>query len=476
MTITSFSFVGFVFASVGIYYLLPRRAQIYWLLACSYIFHISWAVQFAMVLFLSTLANFWLARRLHPGAAHRPGFLWVGIGFNLLTLVVFRLADFYVPEITTLLQKLNIEIAGDGLRILVPVGISYYVLENISYLVDVYRGQMKASDDLIDFGLYLAYFPKLLAGPIERARSFLPKLGQPRLPDQYGLARSATLIFVGLTRKIIVADTLAASIPAEIFSMPVYFSAPELWFWLIVYAFALYNDFAGYTSIVRGVSGLFGIELSANFNYPYFARNFSEFWNRWHISLSHWLRDYIYYPLSRWLIRRVPGRNHPVSLIIPPLVTMLASGLWHGFHWHMLLWGGLHGLYLVLERLYFLWQPAATQPPQSTWRQVVSILVIFLLVTLAWVPFRMDIPVALAYWKGLLNWTSWSFFYNRVVLLLPLLAFAVGLDWLQSRKQGELTFLGWPWPVQAAFLAGVLFVIFILAQVRQGNMFVYQGF
>jgi len=196
------------------------------------------------------------------------------------------------------------------------------------------------------------------------------------------------LIFVGLVRKLIIADTLTASFLSDVFEIPANYGPPELVFWLVIYAFALYNDFAGYTDIVRGISGFFGIELSPNFRAPYFSRNFTEFWNRWHITLSEWLRDYIYYPLSRALSHSNSSYRSLANLIVPPLFTMLVSGIWHGFSLNMILWGGLHGLYLIVERIPVLWRRVVPPQNQPLWRQWLGMDVVFFLVILAWDPFR----------------------------------------------------------------------------------------
>jgi alginate O-acetyltransferase complex protein AlgI len=219
----------------------------------------------------------------------------------------------FCRSLETLLERLGIPTQAGGLQILVPLGLSFYVLQTISYLVDVYRGQLKAERNWMNFALYLAYFPKIIAGPIERARSFLPKLAPARIVDNSMISRGVSLIFVGMVRKLLIADTLTAFILPDVFEVPAKYTPPELIGWLVIYAFALYNDFAGYTDIVRGISGLFGIELSSNFRVPYFSRNFTEFWSRWHITLSEWLRDYIYFPLSRALGRRNPGRRDLAS-------------------------------------------------------------------------------------------------------------------------------------------------------------------
>jgi D-alanyl-lipoteichoic acid acyltransferase DltB (MBOAT superfamily) len=284
------------------------------------------------------------------------------------------------------------------------------------------------------------------------------------------------LIIVGLVRKLLIADILTAAILSDVYELPAKYTPPELVGWLLIYAFALYNDFAGYTSIVRGVSGLFGIELSPNFQYPYFARSFTEFWNRWHITLSHWLRDYIYFPLSRALLRRNPSRRNVPNLILPPLTTMLVSGLWHGFSGQMLLWGGLHGVYQVVERIPSLWRPIVPPQQQPLWRQFLSMVTIFGLVLLAWVPFGWGLPQALEFWTALLNWSSFAIRYRRLFLVAPLLGLAVALDVAQYYSQDEFVFLRWPRLAQATCLATTMFFLLIVTESGSGEPFVYQGF
>ena len=209
--------------------------------------------------------------------------LWIGIGINLLVLIYFRVADFFLPGLETLLNRIGVQTQVGGLQVLLPLGLSFYVLQAISYLVDVYRGQQEAEKNLLDLALYFAYFPKIIAGPIERARSFLPKLTQTRVVDNSVISRSIMLIFVGVVRKLLIADTLNAFFLQDVFELPAKYTPVELFLWMTIYAFVLYNDFAGYTDIIRGVSGFFGIELTANFRTPYFSRSFTEFWN----SMAH---------------------------------------------------------------------------------------------------------------------------------------------------------------------------------------------
>jgi D-alanyl-lipoteichoic acid acyltransferase DltB (MBOAT superfamily) len=476
MQVTSGLFIVFVILSLFIYYQLPQRGQNFWLLIVSYVFCVSWSWHFAVVLLVVTIVNDGIARRLRQGDNGRKWLLWTAISFNILTLVLFRLGNFFFTDLQEFLQSIGIVSELGVLQILLPVGLSFYIVENISYQIDVYRGQLEASDNFIDYALYQAYFPKLLAGPIERAGRFLPLLQQPRVVDNDVLTRSFTLMMVGAFRKLIIADTLTIMIPWDVFEAPSNFGAVELWGWLFVYGFALYNDFAGYTSIVRGISGLFGIELSFNFQHPYFSRNFGEFWNRWHITLSHWLRDYIYFPTLRSLLRRNRSRTNLFNIVIPPLVTMLVSGLWHGFSLNMLVWGGLHGVYQMGERALFLRGAIVSPDKRPRWRQVFAMGVVFLLVMWAWVPFRVEMPLAIEFWKRLLAFGDFGLRYRRLVFAIGYLIVAVLLDLIQWYYQDEVVFLRWPRLIQASVLAAVIFLIILVSGDAEITPFVYQGF
>jgi alginate O-acetyltransferase complex protein AlgI len=476
MSITSLNFLYFLLGVLVVYYLLPRRPQNYWLLIVSYAFYFTWSWQFSLILLIITGANFFLAQQIEKSYLSRLSFLWIGIGLNLTVLLFFRTANFFLPEFFSLLAYLGIQLSEHSIKFLLPIGLAFYSLENVSFLVDVYRKQTSAAVDFVDFALYLAYFPKLLSGPIERARTFLPKLTKPRRVDNDLLARSFTLILIGLGRKLVIASVLSATLFWDAFETPSIYTGPELIGFLVIYGLFLYNDFAGYTSIARGVSGLFGLDLSPNFNNPYFARNLSEFWNSWHITLSHWLRDYIYFPISRAFLRRSPSRNNLPNLVLPPMVTMLVSGLWHGISWHMLVWGGLHGLYQVIERITSLSGPVLSPQEWPKWRQFLTMGVVFILVTFAWVPFVMELSVGLAYWRGMFDWTYPIIRFRRILLFIPILGLSLGIDWLQRYYHDEAFFLRWPRMVQASLLAVSLFLLIFLVQPEQEQPFVYQGF
>lgn len=495
MEITSLAFAGFVLLVFLVYHLLPHRAQNAWLLAASLVFYAAWDWRFALTLLALTLLNFLLGKRV--GNAKSGGWLWTGMLLNVLVLAFFKYSDFFLPALERLMAGIGLQTSTGSLAILLPVGLSFVTVQAVAYLVDVRMGRMTPAADPLDFALFFLYFPKLVSGPIERARTFLPKLAEPRRVDNALLTRSAGLILLGLLRKVVVADALMMMLPEDVFSDPLAYPGQFLLVWLLAYAFALYNDFAGYTTIVRGVSGLFGIELARNFARPYFARNFTEFWQRWHISLSEWLRDYIFFPSARALMKLIPNRQHLVNLVLPPMVTMLVSGLWHGASWHMLLWGGLHGVYQVGERLISLRRPSLPPDQLPPWRQRLAAALVFSLTVLAWLPFRMELPAAADYLAGIFNPAHWSDAGFRAAasdlirgrgfwswpeygipdprpffLMLP----SLWLDWRQEKLGDELFFLGWGGWRKAALLALALLAILLAAGADGQVPFVYQGF
>lgn len=474
MSITSINFIILFIIIVAIHYLIPGKMRNGWLLLVSYIFIGLWNWESAVVLLCVTIFQYvygaWLSKH------QRPYLLVLGIGVNLALLLFFRSANFFVPELMALLTRLGFKGATGGLEFLIPVGLSYIVLQNISYLVDVYRKQILPASNFINYALYLAYFPKLLAGPIERARTFLPKLETDRVIGEQNVAESITLILGGMVRKLVIADSLSAAIPSSVFETPAFYSAYDLIGWLLVYAYVIYNDFAGYTNVARGLSGLLGIQLSKNFDYPYFARNFSEFWNRWHITLSYWLRDYIYFPLSRALIRALPNRQNIVNLFVPPMITMLVSGLWHGLSWHMVFWGALHGIYQFAERIIMVGKPVIPPERQPRWRQMLSNATVFILVILAWVPFRMNLTTALNYWRGMLNLTNFSLNSKILLVLLVFLGFVTFLEWILYRYQDRIVGYRVPQWVQAGIMAAALYIILIASSSGTQTPFIYQGF
>jgi D-alanyl-lipoteichoic acid acyltransferase DltB (MBOAT superfamily) len=473
VTITSLAFAAFVIGALAAYFLVPGKAQNLILLAASYFFCGLLGWEFLVVLLLVTLAGYLASFGVITGRRGRKLWLTLGILIQLGALAFFKYSDYFLPKALKLLRLLHLPSPDIALTLLLPVGLSFYTLQAIAYLVDIYQGKSQPAASPLDFALYMAYFPRFVAGPIERAGPFMDQLHRARRVDNARVARGLTLIIIGLVRKTLVADVLRPLTNFQVFRTPSDFSGPQLIATLIAFAIYVYNDFAGYTSLVRGVSALFGIELISNFNLPFFSRSFTELWTRWHISLSTWLRDYIYYPLSRAFLRRDPSSRGPATILIPPLITLIASGLWHGASWHMLVWGAINGLFMAGERVITLARPSLPPDRQPRWRQWLGRGVVLFLVLLALVPFQSSLPHALEYWRGILLWTSTALPDAR--LLVPI-ALGGAVDWIQFLGREELPFLKWPGWLQGLLLALVLLALFLITRVGAQGPFVYQEF
>lgn len=468
MTILSFEFFLFVLATLVIYYLLPGRWQNLFLLAASYYFYYTWFPYYPLLLLALTAAVFGVGRWLHHAKRGKRAILWLGILLNVGFILWFLIGG------KALQNTLDItpENALDIMPLLVlPVGASFYTLNGISYLIDIYLRLDKPASNFVDFALYLAWFPKLLNGPLERARKFLPMLAEKRIVDNEAIASSLTLILIGLFRASLIAGVLALYRPAIPLGDPLGNGNPVLLWALVTYAFYLYNQFAGYTDLVRGVSGLFGIPLSRNFNAPFFSKDFSDFWQRWHISLSQWLRDYIYMPISRAFLRRNPSRANIPNLIVPPLVTMLVSGFWHGADWNHLVWGALMGLFIMFENIRALSRPAQAESAIPLWRRAAARLWLVALMAAATVPFVLDIKQTRQFFAQLfLGWNGVMFDLRPLwVIALSLLA-----DWIQRRSGDELVFRKWPAWAHVLFLAVLPLAAIVIDQLQSAPpVFVY---
>lgn len=473
MEITSLGFGAFVIGCLVLYYLLPVRGQNYFLLLASYVFFTACAWQLSLILAGLTLFNFLLAPHVRKRAGKVPLYLWAGLLGNIGVVWLFKYFDFFVPRLSHLLQHWTGLAIPELFAIAFPVGLSYRLLENIAYLLDVYRDQLKAERNLVHFALYCAFFPKLIAGPIERPKHLLERIAGPRTVTEADLSAGFTLIMLGLVRKLVIADTLAAAIPHRLFGQPGLFPASQLVICLVVYVFVIYNDFAGYTDIVRGVARLFGFELTINFNSPFFSRTFSEIWLRWHVSLSYWLRDYVFMPLSRALLRRIHNPRNLVNLALPLLVTMWVSALWHQVSLAMLVWGSLIGLYMVSGRVYGLWKRSDPPDQRPLWRQLWGMLLVLTLAGLATIPFRMDLGQSLAFVKALANWKS---FASPGISAFVMIGLSLAIDFCQYRGRDEVVFLKWPRFWRVVLLAAAFLAVFVATRFRPAAPFIYQGF
>lgn len=355
MVFNSLVFLVFFAVVYGLYRVLPHRGQNVLILVSSYFFYGWWDWRFLSLIFISTLIDYVVGQVIeNAGDDRRRRKLAVGISVaaNLGILGFFKYFNFFAENLAALAQVFGVGVSVRTLDIVLPVGISFYTFQTMSYTLDVYRGQLKAARSFLDFAAFVAFFPQLVAGPIERAARLLPQIQQPRTITRAGWESGAWLVGWGLFKKCVVADNLAVLVDGA-FGAAAPTGAVAL---LAVYAFAfqIYCDFSGYSDIARGISRWMGIDLMLNFNNPYFAVNPKDFWARWHVSLSSWLRDYLYISLGG--NRRGRGRTY-VHLAL----TMLLGGLWHGAAWTFIAWGAFHGALLVV---YHAW--AETFAPKGT--------------------------------------------------------------------------------------------------------------
>jgi alginate O-acetyltransferase complex protein AlgI len=468
MSILSLEFLAFVFVTLAVYYLLPGRWQNLFLLAASYYYYSTWFPYYPILLLALTIITFGLGHWLQKSKRAKRAILWTGILINVASMLWFLIGGKILRQTIdfTVVNPLDIMPF-----LILPIGMSYYTLNSISYLIDINLRLSKPTNNFVDFALYLAWFPKLISGPLERARKFLPQLAEKRIVDNEAIVHNLTLIMVGLFRTAILGGMLTLYLPAVPLADPAAYGNPVLLWALVTYMFYIYNQFAGYTDIVRGVSGLFGIQLSRNFNAPFFSKDFSDFWQRWHISLSQWLRDYIYMPISRAFLRRNPSRTNVPNLIVPPLVTMLISGLWHGADFNHLVWGALMGLFIIIENIRMLFRPALAAASIPLWRRISSKVWLVLLMAAATVPFVLDLKQTLVFFARLVNGWNGQMFDLRplAIIILSLL-----MDWFQYRRNDETVFIKWPVWSQTLLIAIIPLAVIVIGQLQSAPpVFVY---
>jgi len=491
-------FVLFFVVVYGLYWVTQRdrRAQNFVLLGASYVFYATWDWRFLGLILISTLIDYGCGLLLdkrpleiehdageteasvyHYTKRARRRILLVSLICNLGILGFFKYFDFFAESTARLLTSIGFGVEPYLLQIVLPVGISFYTFQTLSYTIDVYRGELRAHRSLLDFAVFVAFFPQLVAGPIVRAKEFLPQVAAPRRPTRNQVGEGSYLILWGLFKKVVIADNLAELVDAT-------FSANQTPAGSIVaiavYAFAIqiYCDFSGYTDIARGLAKLMGFELRQNFNLPYFASSPQDFWRRWHISLSTWLRDYLYVPLGG-------SRKGPRRTCINVMLTMVLGGLWHGAAWTFVLWGVYQGSLLVLHRIV---APSIEGVARSwsvrtrTVARVLGIAIVFQLVCVGWLIFRAESigqigamlsSLASGWPMALLTPEGWSKSGANVLLLYacPLIVMQLA----QYSKSDLSVILRAPAPARGLAYA-LMFYGIVLFQSYRAQPFIYFQF
>lgn len=383
MLFNSLSFAIFLPIVFIIYWILPHKWRWVVLFASSYYFYMSWNVKYVVLILFTTFISYACAIGLErtEGVKKKKILIVSTMVASLGCLFFFKYFNFASESIAGILNCFAIQVHPITLKLLLPVGISFYTFQTLGYVIDVYRGDVKAEKNFGKYATFIAFFPQLVAGPIERTKNLMPQILAEHKFDYEKAAAGLRLMAWGFFKKIVIADTIAASVDTVYDSLRLYKGFPLLVV-SVLFSIQIYCDFAGYSDIAVGTAKLFGIDLMKNFDSPYFATSVKDFWNRWHISLSSWLKDYIYIPLGG---NRVSKARNAWNLI----VTFLISGLWHGANWTYVVWGGIHGLAQVVEK-FLLKKTKKEQQKLGGIKWWISVFLTFAFATFTWVFFRAE--------------------------------------------------------------------------------------
>jgi alginate O-acetyltransferase complex protein AlgI len=453
----SYAFLLFFLCVFSFYQLLhdPTTRKCL-LLVSSYVFYAAWYAPYVGILLLSTTVDWWMARLISrsddPG--RRKALLLISLVCNLALLGFFKYGGFILDNASELLSIAGIAHRSSEWSIVLPIGISFYTFASLSYTIDVYRREVAGDAGWLDYALFVSFFPHLVAGPIVRAKVLLPQIAEPRSATERQMVWGAVLFCIGLFAKVVLADSIFAPVVEQVYANPTNVVSAEAWAAVLGFSGQIYFDFSGYSLCAIGIALCFGFEFPDNFRYPYGARSFSDFWRRWHITLSTWLRDYLYIPLG--------GSFHGEEKTYRNLMlTMLLGGLWHGASWMFVLWGGLHGVYLCAERsLRTYRQPALPTGERSA---AVATLLVFLIVTLTWIPFRASGPASAAEVAMALARFGTPHTLNLAPMMVAYATIVVTIAWqlYQRDRSLEEWFAGLGRIAQVAVVGGCVISMFL---------------
>jgi alginate O-acetyltransferase complex protein AlgI len=467
----SFEFLAFFAAVLAAYLALSRwhRGQNLLLLAASLVFYGWWDWRF-LGLMLAAISVDWavaLAVAASDDPRRRKRLLLVSLVTQLTILGCFKYLGFFVASLTRALGSLGVAVHAPTLELVLPVGISFYTFQSIGYAIDVYRRALPPVRRWTDFALFISFFPQLVAGPIERATHLLPQILKPRAVTWTHIHTGLFLINVGIFKKVVLADNLAL-LADEIFNHHTRYQGLDLAVGALAFTFQIYCDFSAYSDIARGVAKMLGFDLMVNFRLPYFAVSPADFWRRWHISLSTWLRDYLYIPLG--------GNRHGEWCTYRNLaLTMLLGGLWHGAAWNFVLWGAFHGLILIVYRLAE--QARANKPPLplAALTLPLRVLAMFALTVFGWILFRARSLDQLWHFLTRIGPATsphtLEFVHTLLFFTLPLL-----LAQTIEQRRGDLLTFNRLSPPLLGLLHGLLITLLIILGVRQSMEFIYFQF
>lgn len=477
-----------LFNSISFAIFLPIVFLLYWfvtnknlklqnvlLLLASYFFYACWDWRFLFLLMFSTLLDYFTGLKMQDAENQKRKrfWFWLSISINLGFLGVFKYYNFFAESFAEAISHIGMQVNPWTLKIILPVGISFYTFHGLSYVIDIYKGRIKAEKNFIDYAVFVSFFPLLVAGPIERATHLLPQIKKRRNFDYSQAVDGLRQILWGLFKKIVIADN-CAEIANQIFNNSADQSGSTLVLGAVFFAFQIYGDFSGYSDIAIGTARLFGIDLLRNFAFPYFSRDIAEFWRRWHISLSSWFKDYLYIPLGG-------SKGGNWMRIRNTFIIFIVSGFWHGANWTFIVWGALNALFImpsIIMRTHRNHLETVAQGNSfPTVKEFFQMITTFALAVFAWIFFRAEnITHAFSYVSGIFSKSLFSVPTIIPRFLTLLLIIFVIIEWLGREQQYAIAKLGMRWksPFRYAMYYAIIIAIFWFA--GEDQQFIYFQF
>jgi D-alanyl-lipoteichoic acid acyltransferase DltB (MBOAT superfamily) len=481
-----------LFNSIDFAVFLPVVFILYWffcqkdlklqnllIVLASYLFYGWWDWRFLSLILFSTIVDYSIGVALSKenNQKKRKLFLWLSIIVNLGFLGFFKYYNFFLDNLITAFTFFGTELHASSLKIILPVGISFYTFQTLSYTIDVYRKKLTPTKDFIAFSAFVSFFPQLVAGPIERATNLLPQFYTKRKFEYNKAVDGLRQILWGMFKKVVIADN-CAEFANEFFNNHTEYGGSGLLLGALFFTFQIYGDFSGYSDIAIGTSRLFGFNLKQNFAFPYFSRDIAEFWRRWHMSLSTWFRDYLYIPLGG-------SKGGTAMKVRNTFIIFIVSGFWHGSNWTFIVWGALNAIYflplLLAKKNRSNIGAVAEGRVIPSLKDILNIMSTFMLTVLAWVFFRADsVKHAIEYLSGIFSKSLFTIpeFENRshAIEVLILIGFLLFIEWLGRESQYGLEKLGLNWNrnLRIAFYVGITCLIFLF--IGKEQEFIYFQF
>lgn len=478
MLFNSINFALFLPVVLTLYWLLEKKKLIYQnslLLVSSYFFYACWDWRFLFLLIFSTLLDYFTGLKMCQASSqkNKKFWFWLSVIVNLSFLGVFKYYNFFIESFAELISNAGLQVNPWSLKVILPVGISFYTFHGLSYVIDIYKGKIKAEKNFIDYSVFVSFFPLLVAGPIERATHLLPQIKKKRVFDYEKSIDGLRQILWGLFKKIVIAD-LCADTVNTIFDNSEHATGSTLAIGAIFFAFQIYCDFSGYSDIALGTARLFGIELLKNFAFPYFSRDIAEFWRRWHISLSSWFKDYLYIPLGG-------SKGGTWMKVRNTFAIFIVSGFWHGANWTFIIWGFLNALYIMpsilLNSNRHHLDVVAQGKLLPTFREFFSMCLTFGLTVFAWIFFRSEsLSSALNYISNIFAISLFSVPTIMPLNLITLILIFLFIEWIGREEPYAIGKIGLNWPTPIRWSAYYILVLAIFYFVGPEQKFIYFQF